>query len=48
MKEAMTYEKTFNKKRPIFGELKKRMHGRILDIMEKEDPAFIEPLHLMM
>jgi enoyl-CoA hydratase/carnithine racemase len=48
MKEAMTYAKTFNKKRPIFGELKKRMHRRILEIMEKEDPAFIEPLHLMM
>jgi len=47
MKEAMTYAKTFTKKRPIFGELKKRMHGRILEIMEKEDPAFIEPLHLM-
>lgn len=47
MKEAMTYAKTFNKKRPIFGELKKRMHGRILEILEKQDPAFIEPLQLM-
>ncbi len=47
MTEAMTFAKTFNKKRPIFGELKKRMHCRILDIMEKEDPAFIEPLNLM-
>jgi enoyl-CoA hydratase/carnithine racemase len=46
MKESMTYAKTFTKKRPIFGELKRRMHGRILEIMEKEDPAFIEPLHL--
>ncbi len=48
MQEAMTYAKTFTKKRPIFGELKKRMHGRILEIMEKEDPAFIEPLQLML
>lgn len=48
MQEALTYAKTFTKKRPIFGELKKRMHGRILEIMEKEDPAFIEPLQLML
>ena len=48
LKESLAYAKTFAKKRPIFGELKKRMHGRILDIMEKEDPAFIEPLHLML
>ncbi len=48
MQEAITYAKTFTKKRPIFGELKKRMHGRILEIMEKEDPAFIEPLRLML
>ena len=48
MQEVMTYAKTFTKKRPIFGELKKRMHGRILEIMEKEDPAFIEPLQLML
>jgi enoyl-CoA hydratase/carnithine racemase len=47
MQEVMTFAKTFNKKRPIFGEMKKRLHGRIIDIMEKEDPAFIEPLTLM-
>lgn len=48
MRESMAYAKTFAKKRPIFGELKKRMHGRILAIMEEEDPAFIEPLHLVL
>ncbi len=47
MQEAMTFAKTFNKKRPIFAEMKKRLHGRIIDTMEKEDPAFIEPLNLM-
>jgi enoyl-CoA hydratase/carnithine racemase len=47
MTEAMAFAKTFAKKRPIFGELKKRMHSRVIEIMEKEDPAFIEPLHLM-
>jgi enoyl-CoA hydratase/carnithine racemase len=47
MQEAMTFAKTFSKKRPIFGEMKRRLHGGIIGIMEKDDPAFIEPLHLM-
>ena len=47
MQEATTFAKTFNKKRAIFAEMKKRLHGRIIEIMEKEDPAFIEPLNLM-
>jgi enoyl-CoA hydratase/carnithine racemase len=48
MREAMAFAKTFNKKRPIFGEMKKRMYGYIIEIMEKEDPVYIEPLQLMM
>ncbi|MCX5821395.1 MAG: enoyl-CoA hydratase/isomerase family protein, partial [Deltaproteobacteria bacterium] len=48
MREALAFAKTFNKKRPIFGEMKKRMHGSIIEIMEKEDPVYIEPLQLMM
>jgi enoyl-CoA hydratase/carnithine racemase len=48
MGEALAFAKTFNKKRPIFGEMKRRMYGYILEIMEKEDPVFIEPLQLMM
>ena len=48
MQEALAFAKTFNKKRPIFGEMKKRMYGYILETMEKEDPVFIEPLQLMM
>ncbi len=48
MAETLAFAKTFQKKRPIFGEMKKRLHGRIIEIMEKEDPAFIEPLRLMM
>jgi len=47
MQETTAFAKTFNKKRPIFGEMKKRLHGRIIEIMEKEDPAFIDPLNLM-
>lgn len=48
MREALAFAKTFNKKRPIFGEMKKRMYGYIIEIMEKEDPVYIEPLQLML
>ena len=48
MRETLAFAKTFTKKRPIFGEIKKRMHGSIIEIMEKEDPVFIEPFQLMM
>ena len=48
MREAMAFAKTFNKKRPIFGEIKKRLHHSIVEIMEKEDPVYIEPLQLML
>jgi enoyl-CoA hydratase/carnithine racemase len=48
MQEALTFAKNFNKKRPIFGEMKKRMHQSIIEIIEKEDPLYIEPLRLMM
>ena len=48
LQEATAFAKTFNKKRSIFGEMKKRLHAKIIEVMEKEDPAFIEPLNLMM
>ena len=48
MREALAFAKTYNKKRPIFGEMKKRMHRSIIEIMEKEDPLYIEPLQLML
>ena len=47
MRESLAFAKSFNKKRPIFGEIKKRFHRTIIETMEKEDPAFIEPLQLM-
>jgi enoyl-CoA hydratase/carnithine racemase len=47
LNEAMGFAKGFNKRRLIFGEMKKRMHRRIVDIIEKEDPVFIDSLHLM-
>ena len=48
MAEALAFAKTFNKKRGIFGEHKRRLHKHIVDIMDKEDPEYIEPLNLMM
>ncbi len=46
--QAMAYAGTFKKQRPIFGELKKRKHKEIIQIIEEEDPKYIEPLNLMM
>jgi len=48
MAESLFMAKSFAKKRPIFGETKKRMYGHIVEIMENEDPKYIEPLKLMM
>jgi len=47
MKEAVEYAKTYQKGRKIFNEHKTRLHKHIIEIMEKEDPEFIEPLNLM-
>lgn len=47
MARALEYASTFNKPRPIFGELKKRMHKDIIRVIDQEDPEFIEPLNLM-
>ncbi|MDQ5987950.1 MAG: Short-chain-enoyl-CoA hydratase [Syntrophus sp. SKADARSKE-3] len=41
-KEALAFAKTFTKKRPIFGELKRRMNKNIVDAIEKEDPPYID------
>ncbi len=46
LKEAIDFAKTFNKKRGIFGEHKKRLHKKIIETMEKEDPEFIDSLQL--
>ncbi len=47
MQETIAFAKTFQKKRGIFGEMKKRMHQHIVDIMESEDVEIIEKLFLM-
>jgi len=45
--EAVAFAKTLNKKRGMFGETKYRMHRKIVEVFEKEDPAYIDPLNLM-
>jgi enoyl-CoA hydratase/carnithine racemase len=47
MKEAMEFARTFEKKRGIFGELKKRMYKSVVATLDKEDPEFIEPLNIV-
>ena len=47
MAEAMAFARTFNKKRGVFGEMKRRMHKHIVDVMDKEDREYIEPLKVM-
>jgi enoyl-CoA hydratase/carnithine racemase len=47
MKEALAFARTFTKGRTIFKEHKWRLHRHIVEIMDKEDPAYIEPLNLM-
>jgi enoyl-CoA hydratase/carnithine racemase len=42
MTEAMAFARTFNKKRGIFGELKKRANKNITDLMTGDDLKYIE------
>lgn len=46
MAESVAFAKTFQKKRGIFGEHKKRLHKEILAIMDVEDKPIIEKLFL--
>ncbi len=46
LKDALGFARTFAKKRGIFGELKKRMHQGIVQVMETEDVRQIESLNL--
>ncbi len=41
-KESIAFAKTFKKERGIFGELKKRMHKNIIEVMDTEDLEIIE------
>ena len=46
MEDALVFAKGFKKKRGIFAEHKKRFHKQIINAIDNEDPAFIEPLFL--
>ena len=48
MDDALNFAKQFKKSRPIFGEHKKRMYKDIIDIIDTQDPEFIEPLNLFL
>jgi enoyl-CoA hydratase/carnithine racemase len=44
--ETMAFAKALQKKRGVFGEMKRRLHAGIIEVIEKEDPKYIEPLKL--
>lgn len=47
MTEALAFATTFQKKRTIFGEHKKRMYRKIIKVIDEEDQEHIEALKLM-
>lgn len=44
--DAMVFALTFQKKRGIFATHKERLYGYIIDIMETQDPKYIDTLNL--
>ncbi len=46
MRDALNFAKGFKKNRAIFGEHKKRMHKKIIEVIDNEDPKIIESLNL--
>lgn len=46
MEGALNYAKTFDKKRSIFGEHKKRLHKHIIETIDNENPYFIDNMIL--
>jgi enoyl-CoA hydratase/carnithine racemase len=47
MAETLAFAKFFNKKRGIFAEHKKRMYGRIIEVIDRQNPKHIDALNLM-
>lgn len=43
--EVLAFARTFNKKRGTFGEMKRRMSKEIIEVMDGQDRAYIEPLN---
>ncbi len=46
--DALAFARTFNKKRPIFGEMKRRFNKGSIEAIEKDDPYYIDSLKLFM
>jgi len=46
MKESVEFARSFQKKRGIFGEMKKRMHREIIETIDVQDKPLIESLFL--
>ncbi len=46
MNDALEFAKSFQKRRAIFGEHKKRSHRHIIEIMNNEDPVYFEELRI--
>jgi enoyl-CoA hydratase/carnithine racemase len=44
--DTMAFAKALQKKRGVFGEMKRRLHAGIVEVIDKEDPKYIEPLKL--
>jgi enoyl-CoA hydratase/carnithine racemase len=47
VKEAMTFAATFHKARKVFGEMKRRKYGHILEVFRNEDIPIIDSLQLL-
>lgn len=47
MEEALAFARGFHKKRGIFGEHKKRMYRRIIEIIDTQDRQYLDSLNLM-
>jgi enoyl-CoA hydratase/carnithine racemase len=45
--ETMAFARSLQKKRGVFGEMKRRLHAGIIEVIDKEDPKYIEPLKLL-
>ncbi len=48
MDDAISFAKTFKKKRNIFSEHKKRMHKKIIEVIDTQDPEYIDTLNIFM
>jgi enoyl-CoA hydratase/carnithine racemase len=46
MTEALAFASAFDKKRGIFQELKQRMHKDLIQVLDEQDPVYIDPLNL--